>query len=115
MESIDWLAFGDFLQSLTVLISLGAYLPQWFIIYRRKSSENVSLHAWLIWSISSSFTLFYACIQYKTYGTARALLFSSCMGFVFILATIILILRYRARSAITQENDTRTILTTPHH
>lgn len=89
------LGLSDFCQSFTVLISLSAYLPQWQQMYKNKSSQNISLSAWIIWSISACLSLFYAVVQLTAHGTAYALVFSSTMSLLFIAATVILIVRYR--------------------
>ena len=95
MEMQYLVPVSDFLQSLTVVIALAAYLPQWQTLYRNKSSQNISLKAWVLWTVSGICTWFYAYVQYHTYGTGQMLLITSTLGMFFLFATLALLWRYR--------------------
>lgn len=77
------------------LLSLVAYIPQWQKLIKTKSSEDISLKSWLIWTASTSFAVFYAVVQYWVNGHGAALVFSSVTGLLFILVTVYLVLVYR--------------------
>jgi hypothetical protein len=49
-------------------IALSAYLPQWIQLVRTKSSRDISLRSWCIWTLSSFFGLFYAIVQLRLNG-----------------------------------------------
>jgi uncharacterized protein with PQ loop repeat len=86
---------ANFLQGCVPLLSLGAYLPQWKKLITTKSSKDISLSSWLIWTVSSAIAIFYAVIQYNVTGKGTALIFSSVFTLVFVLITIGLIVFYR--------------------
>lgn len=79
------------------VIALSAYLPQWIKLLRTKSSGDISLHSWCLWTVSSTFTLYYAIVQYLLNGRGWPLIISSFIGLGSILFTIFLILRYRSK------------------
>jgi len=95
MESNLLLAIANFLQSCVPLLSLVAYIPQWKKIITTQSSKDISLVSWLIWVIATSFTLFYASIQYYAFGHGLALIFSTALSLLFIAVTIYLMIIYR--------------------
>jgi uncharacterized protein with PQ loop repeat len=82
-------------QTVIPLISLMAYLPQWGKIWSTQSSIGVSLRAWCIWTVSSSFAVFYALVQLVLNGRGWALVASSLVTLVFVLATVVLVVRFR--------------------
>jgi uncharacterized protein with PQ loop repeat len=96
MPSEITIAAADLLQSCVPVLSLTAYVPQWLRLVKNKSSTDMSLRAWILWSVSSSFALFYAVVQYQVTDRGLALVFSSTAALAFILATIFLIFRYRS-------------------
>jgi len=77
------------------LLSLVAYIPQWQKLVKTKSSEDISLKSWLIWTASTCFAVFYAVVQYLVTGQGWALIFSSVTGLLFILVTVYLVMIYR--------------------
>ena len=87
-------------QIATTFISLFAYLPQWTEILRTKSSANISLKAWCLWIMSSSFALYYAVILFLINGRGLPLIVSSLTGLIFIIFTVALIVRYRPKTKI---------------
>lgn len=89
---------ANLLQSCVPLLSLVAYLPQWKKLITTKSSADISLQSWLIWTASSVFAVFYAMVQFQVTGSGAALVFSSLSGLVFIIITVYLVQIYRAES-----------------
>jgi uncharacterized protein with PQ loop repeat len=90
------IAAASFLQGSIPLISLTAYLPQWRKIVATRSSKDISLRSWLLWSISASIAVFYAVAQYQMTGQGTALVFSSAVNLVFVLITVYLLVVYRS-------------------
>jgi uncharacterized protein with PQ loop repeat len=82
-------------QLIVPFISLTAFLPQWIQLYRTKSSEDISLSAWMLWAISSLLALFYAVVQLLLNGRGWPLVISSVFGLAAVLLTVIMIFRYR--------------------
>ena len=92
-----WGTVANFLQSCVPLLSLSAYIPQWRQLLKTKSSGDISIHAWLIWSLSGSFALFYAFVQYQITGKGAALIFSTTSALLFVMVTAFLVFKYRKR------------------
>ena len=92
-------------QCLTIACSLCAYVPQWTTLYRRKSSDDISLKAWFLWITCTLLGLFYALSTYFTSGVGLALVFTDVTSICFIAVTIGMILRYRK----TKVDDTQQI------
>lgn len=82
-------------QSVVPLISLLAYIPQWVKILRARSSASISLRSWCAWTLSSSFALFYAIVQLLLNHRGWALIVSSGVGLLFVISTLILVMKYR--------------------
>jgi uncharacterized protein with PQ loop repeat len=87
---------ATYLQFSVGFLSLLAYVPQWKLMYTSKSSSNVSLGSWAIWSISSLIATFYALVQVLANGRGWALVFSASSNLVFVIITLCLIAKYRA-------------------
>lgn len=87
---------ATYLQFSVGFLSLLAYLPQWKLIYSAKSSRNVSLGSWAIWSVSSLIATFYALVQVLANGRGWALVFSASSNLLFVIITLCLIAKYRA-------------------
>ena len=88
---------SSFLQGSLVIVYTCAQVPQWTLIIKKQSSENISLQSWGIWLAASLVTLFYACIQYIYCNACVALVFSALASVVCNLITLALILTYRQR------------------
>ncbi|MBM5570583.1 MULTISPECIES: PQ-loop domain-containing transporter [Deefgea] len=86
---------ASYLQFCVGLLSLLAYIPQWKLMYSTKSSRNVSLGSWAIWSISSLIATFYALVQVVANGRGWALVFSASSNLLFVIVTLCLIAKYR--------------------
>jgi uncharacterized protein with PQ loop repeat len=86
---------ANFLQGCCPLLSLFAYLPQWKKIIANKSSRDISLTSWLVWTLSSAIAIFYAVIQYQVTSKGTALIFSSVLALAFVFITVCLIAFYR--------------------
>jgi len=86
---------ASYLQFFVGLLSLLAYIPQWKLMYSAKSSRNVSLGSWAIWSISSLIATFYALVQVLANGRGWALVFSASSNLLFVIVTLCLIAKYR--------------------
>lgn len=80
-------------------ISLTAYLPQWLKLWRTKSSASISVRSWCAWSFSSAFALFYATVQLLLNGRGWALVISSFLGLIFVVSTLLLVVKFRAGRA----------------
>jgi uncharacterized protein with PQ loop repeat len=89
---------ADFMQLSVAGLSLVAYIPQWIKLVRSKSSRDISLKAWVLWTVSSVFAVIYALVQLYRYGIGWALLVSSLLSLGFVLVTVILIVHYRYKS-----------------
>ena len=94
MVSEQWLSLANFAQSITIAISLAAYLPQWMTLRRKRSSENISLSSWSLWLVSSLCSLSYAATQLLVYGTGQVLVVTSVLSVLFIAVTLGLIFLY---------------------
>jgi len=99
MLSDPVVAAASFLQGSIPLLSLSAYLPQWKKIVETKSSRDISLRAWLLWSVSAAIAVFYAVAQYQTTGQGTALVFSSTVNLIFVIITVYLLVIYRRQAA----------------
>lgn len=88
---------ANIMQLTVALLSLIAYLPQWVKLMKTKSSRDISLPAWLLWTTSSLFAVFYAVVQVVSYGVGWALLISSLLSLGFVMFTVSLIIFYRER------------------
>jgi uncharacterized protein with PQ loop repeat len=98
MPSDTVITTANVLQSSIPLLSLSAYFPQWRKLIVTKSSKDISLRAWLLWTVTASFSCFYAVVQYLVNGRGVALIFSTATSVAFILATVYLILIYRRQN-----------------
>jgi len=87
----------DFLQSTTGIIALIAFVPQWMLIIRSKSTAGLSLPCWLMWLVSSSFALCYAFVHLKIGGNTHVLLYTTVISFVATISTVGLILWYHPK------------------
>lgn len=94
-ETVVTVASG--LQSCIPFLSLSAYVPQWRKLMVTKSSKDISLRAWLLWSLAGFISCFYAIVQYLVTGRGLPLVFSTATSTIFIVATVYLILSYRRR------------------
>ena len=95
MQYSDLSLFADVCQVVTVLLSMAAYLPQWSVILKRRSSEHVALWAWILWLGSSTLSLIYALVLNYIEGIGAALLLTTSINFCFLIVTIGLIMRFR--------------------
>jgi len=102
MTSETLIITADICQSVTVLICLLAYIPQWITLIRNKSSKNISLQSWCLWVCSSLLGFFYANVQYMVYGTGFTLVTTTTANLIFIILTIGLIVHYRKLAARVQ-------------
>jgi|GEM_PF-400617 len=94
----DWVvAVANTCQMAVPVISLSAYLPQWIKLIRTRSSRDISLRSWCIWTVSACFALFYAVVQLWLNGRGWPLVVSTALGLLFVLFTLFLILRYRPK------------------
>ncbi|WP_348946538.1 PQ-loop domain-containing transporter [Chitinibacter sp. FCG-7] len=89
---------ANLLQICVPLLSLSAYLPQWKKILRTRSAHDISLRAWLIWTVSSLFALCYAAVQWLINQQTWPLLISSSATVLCVLTTVALVLFYRRRA-----------------
>ena len=89
------LIFANILQSLIILITLLANIPQWLIILRRKDSGNLSVSSWIMWFLGSLFALFYAGVNHCVYQNNLSLLITSAITLICNSYTIYLIRKYR--------------------
>ncbi len=96
LESMNFIA--NFLQSCVPVLSLIAYIPQWRKLIRSKSSNDISIHAWIIWCLSGAFALFYAIVQHRMTGPGLALIFSSATTLLFVLITVWMVFKYAKKN-----------------
>lgn len=82
-------------QAAVPFISLLAYIPQWVKLCRTRSSASISIRSWCVWTLSSSFSLFYAIIQLRLNGAGWALVLSTALGLTFVLGTLFLTIKFR--------------------
>ncbi|QLG89550.1 hypothetical protein HQ393_15565 [Chitinibacter bivalviorum] len=83
------------LQASVGVLSLIAYVPQWRTLHASKSSQNIALSSWAIWTVSSVIATLYAVVQVLAHGRGWALVFSASTNLVFVLITVALIAKYR--------------------
>ena len=76
-------------------ICLAAYVPQWVTMVRNRSSDDVSLNAYLIWIFSASLGLFYSIVQLAETGSGSALLITTVVNFICLVITAVMIAWYR--------------------
>lgn len=88
---------ANLLQTSVPVLSLLAYFPQWSKIIRSRTSTAISARSWLLWGCTGAFTLFYAIVQLLLNDRGWPLVISSVTGLVFVLLTLLLILKYRPR------------------
>jgi uncharacterized protein with PQ loop repeat len=100
MLSDSVIAAASFLQGSIPLLSLSAYLPQWKKIIATRSSRDISLRSWLLWSVSAAIAVFYAVVQYQATGKGTALVFSSSVNLVFVVVTVYLLVSYRKQATV---------------
>lgn len=86
---------ANVLQSAIPLLSFVAYLPQWRKLIATRSSADISLTAWALWSLAGLFACFYAIVQYQLTGRGLTLVVTSVISLALILATVVLIVTYR--------------------
>ena len=98
MVSETTVMVANVLQSCIPILSLAAYIPQWRKLISGRSSKDISLRAWLMWSVSSGIAVFYAMVQRLLTGHGTALVFSSVANFLFVLITVGLVVRYRDKN-----------------
>jgi uncharacterized protein with PQ loop repeat len=79
-------------------IALSAYMPQWIKLIHTKSSRDISLRSWCIWTVSTLCALFYAVVQLLLNGRGWPLVISTIMGLFSVLFTVFLTFRYRPKS-----------------
>jgi uncharacterized protein with PQ loop repeat len=82
-------------QTAVPFIALSAYLPQWVKLARTRSSRDISLRSWCIWTLSALCALFYAIVQLILNRRGWPLVFSAGIGLFSVLLTVFLIFRYR--------------------
>lgn len=87
------------LQASVGVLSLIAYVPQWKTLAASKSSQNIALSSWAIWTISSMIATLYAVVQVLAHGRGWALVFSASTNLLFVLITVALIAKYRQPAA----------------
>jgi uncharacterized protein with PQ loop repeat len=86
-------------QTAVPFIAVSAYLPQWIQLVRTKSSRDISLRSWCIWTLSSLFGLFYALVQLLLNGRGWPLVFSTTISLASVLFTVSLVFRYRPKAS----------------
>lgn len=91
----DWFRVAGWLQTCVPVLSLTAYVPQWRALLRSRSSQNVSLAAWIIWTLTSAIALLYAAASYAVTGRGLPLVFSTTLLFLFCEFTLYLVYRFR--------------------
>lgn len=98
MPSESIINTANFLQSFIPVLSLIGYLPQWKKLVRTKSSNDISLRSWIIWTVVYLIAAFYAVVQYQVTGIGVALVISSITVLMFVLVTVYLVLMYRSEN-----------------
>ncbi|ODS25017.1 hypothetical protein AB835_00485 [Candidatus Endobugula sertula] len=86
---------ANILQGSIPVLSLVAHFPQWKKLVSNKSSNDISLRSWTIWTISALISIFYAVVQYYVTGSGITLVFSNISVLACVLITIYLVLLYR--------------------
>lgn len=86
---------SNYAQMLCGVLALIAFVPQWKTILISKSSSNISLSSWCLWSFCTSITFFYSVVHYRVSGETFALMISTGFNVIFSVITLILIVYYR--------------------
>ncbi len=102
MSSDNLLLLADFFQGFTIILTLFAYIPQWRRIWLNRSSENISIRSWVIWSFSSAMAWFYALCGYYINGVGGVLFLTSTLNLIFILATLAIVYAFRCREGFAE-------------
>jgi len=91
MEADQLLKLADLCQAVTMPICILAYLPQWLTMIKKRTSENISLNTYIIWTGASVLGLIYAVVQHEIHGTGSMLLLSAIVSFLSLVFTVFLI------------------------
>ena len=97
MTESGFLFFADVCQSLTIVLSLVAYFPQWRRFYVNKSSANVSLRSWYLWLVGNIFSWIYACTCFVLIGACGMLLVTNTLAITFNIVTLGMIQFYKKK------------------
>ncbi len=96
MELHHVLILGDVCQTVTIILSLCAYIPHWIALLQTSSVE-ISVSAWVIWSISGLLSFIYALVQNMIHGVASMLFYSTLANCICLTVTLCLIFRHQIR------------------
>lgn len=92
MENIDWLYWAAWVGSIGGFVSVASFVPQALRIYQRKSAVDVSYVMYVIVCFSNVLWMFYAAVH------ETVVLFLTNAA-IFLIAAIIIVLKYRYRQA----------------
>ena len=92
---------ANVLQGLVPLLTLVGYVPQWRRLITTRSSKDISLSAWILWTVTTFIGLFYALVQYLLAGYGWVFLFSAVANLLFVVITVALIFAYREGNSFT--------------
>ncbi|MCB0332711.1 MAG: PQ-loop repeat-containing protein [Bdellovibrionales bacterium] len=94
MSFENLLPLSDLLQSAVVFICAVAFVPQWVKLYRTKSSEDISLHSWVLWTLAAFCGWFYSYVHFFAHGTGTPLLVSTTINLIGNIFSIYLAVIY---------------------
>lgn len=91
---------ANLMQVSVPFLTLVAYLPQWIMLVKTKSSEDFSLSAWVLWTVSAGFGMFYSIVQLQMNGHGWPLVVSATSSLSFVVLTLALVAYYKRRKKI---------------
>ena len=97
------LAIAGVLQGSLAVVTIAAVLPQWLKLYRTRSSQDISVLSWLIWTLASLVSLFYATCQVCFLSVGHSLLIATATSVVTNVITLIMILAFRSSAEVKLE------------
>jgi uncharacterized protein with PQ loop repeat len=100
------LAIAGVLQGSLAVVTIAAVLPQWLKLYRTRTSQDISVLSWLIWTLASLVSLFYATCQVCFLSVGHSLLIATATSVVTNVVTLVIILAFRSSTQEKVESRT---------
>ncbi len=82
---------GNILLTIVSFCTFISYLPQVLKLIKGKKSEDISIHSWILWVVSSLSYTIYAIVVSKDI----MLIFETSLEFIFCLLILLLSIKYR--------------------
>ena len=102
------LNIANLLQASLAGLTLFAVLPQWLEIRNNKSSANISLASWVVWSLASLVSVFYSSCQVYFIGSGHALLLTTTVSLLCNVYTVYLIIAFGKKAKASASTNAAT-------